>query len=118
MTVDVVASRGTQKHRRSRKISRFPPAARWNAVENLPATDWIIPQRLRVVRRHVTGRDSVHVDPFRRPLISECSRELRHATFRRRVSRHQNSALEGKHGRDIQNFSARSLLEHLTCGKL
>src|SRR6266852_4273999 len=110
--VYVIASRRTQENRRPANIPRLSPASRRNALQNLPAARCIVPQRRRIVRRHVPRGNGVHIDPLARPLICQRSRQLRDSALRRRIRRNQNAPLKRKHRRNIHDLPRPPLLQH------
>src|SRR5712692_9086003 len=112
MPVYVIASRRTQENRRPANIPRLSPASRRNALQNLPAARCIVPQRRRIVRRHVPRGNGVHIDPLARPLICQRSRQLRDSPLRRRIRRNQNSPLKRKYRRNIHDLPRPPLLQH------
>jgi hypothetical protein len=117
VAVEVVAGRGGKKDGSAGEVFRLAPAAGGNALQNLAGALGIIAQRLGVVGIHIAGRDGVHVDAFRGPLVGEGFGKLTHTAFGRRVRRHQNSTLKGKQRGDVDNF-ARAALEHVAASVL
>src|SRR6266851_7786701 len=112
MPVYVIASRRTQENRRPANIPRLSPASRRNSLQNLPAARRIVPQRRRIVRRHVPRSNGVHIDSLTRPFVRQRSRQLRDPALRRRICRHQNSPLKRKYRRNIHDLPRPPLLQH------
>src|SRR5260221_3911325 len=104
MAMDVIARRGTKKYCRTRKVLRITPAACGNPLDNLAVANGVAAERGGVVRNHVIRSNRVHVDPFRRPFVPECLRELGHAAFGCSVRRHEDNAPERKPRSDGYEF--------------
>src|SRR6266404_3599737 len=118
MAMDVIARRGTKKYCRTRKVLRITPAACGNPLDNLAVANGVAAERGGVVRSHVTRSNRVHVDPFRRPFVRECFRELGDAAFGCSVGGYEDTALKRKQRCDVYDFSGFPLLEHLLTSKL
>src|SRR5258708_2274850 len=83
MPVYVIASRRTKENRCSANVSRFSPPPRRNSLQNLPAARRIVPQRRRIVRRHVPRSNGVHIDSLTRPFVRHRPLQLRHSSLTR-----------------------------------
>src|SRR5258707_3988990 len=113
MAMDVIARRGTKKYCRTRKVLRITPAACGNPLDNLAVANGVAAERGGVVRSHVTRSNRVHVDPFRRPFVRECFRELGYAAFVCSVGGHEDNRLKRKQQFEGYELSGGCLLEDL-----
>src|SRR5260370_1826851 len=118
MAVNVIARRGTKKYCRTRKALRITPAAGGDALENLAAANGVAAERSGVVRCHITRSNCIHVDPFGRPFVRECFRELGDAALGRGVGGHKDTALKRKNRGNVYDFPGLPLPEHLLTSKL
>src|SRR5690606_16761545 len=87
------------------------PAPSGDARQYAAGSLRVITQRLRVVGRDVAGRDRVHVDPTRGPLVGEGLCEPTDSGFRGRVPRHIDATLEREKARGEDDLAA-AALEH------
>src|SRR3989441_12114388 len=118
VAVNIVARRGAEKDSRAGQIAGLAPPADGDALENLAAALRVVAQRRRIVRGHIARRDGVDVDALGCPLVRERLGELRHASFGRGVSGHQNSALKREQRGNVQNLAFRAPLQHVLPGEL
>src|ERR1700686_2726698 len=118
MAVNVIAGRGTKKHRRTGNVLRLAPTAGRNSLENLATADGVTAQRGCVGRRHVAWSNGVHIDSLGRPFVRERFRQLGDAALGCGVRGYKNTALKRKQGSNVYNFPGLPLLEHLLTCKL
>src|ERR1700676_4288346 len=118
MPMHIIASRRRQKYRGPANVPGLSPPPRRYPLQNLPVTPLIVPQRRRIVRRHIPRRNGVHVDLLRRPFVRQRPRQLRNSPFSRRIRRNQNPALKRKYRSNIHNLPRPPLRKHPLRSKL
>lgn len=101
----VIRRRRSQKDRCTGDIFGMTPTAGRNTLENGFVAGGIRAQRLGIVGFDVTGRDGIHIDALRSPLIRQKLGETGNAMFRRRVGRDANAALKRQERGDIDHLA-------------
>src|SRR6185503_6398502 len=104
--VDVVGSRRREEHGSAAEIGGLAPAAGRDAAEDVAIALLVRAQRRGVVGFEIAGRDRVHVDAARRPLVREQARDAGEAALARGVRRRANAALEREHRGDVDDLAA------------
>lgn len=92
-----------QKYHGPLEVIGRPPPPRRNPLTNTLQPLRVIQQRLVHIRRNIPGRDTVHGDAPRGPLVRKRLGHLRDAALARRIRRHGDAALERQQAAEVDD---------------